>query len=444
MLVVFLLHIRPLYLHYAKKTAPSKAEADLVDSTVLFTYRGRLIQSRTDMDMFYTRLNGHLLTNYGGQAVTTKPLRQLAVAVYRTLLNVRRELTEDDYDGDGEDEEDDGDGGHAVLSGGTAHRLGAEQRDHSVATEARQYGNIRTVDLPMAPEVLVLEFLKVSTLLWTFYGLVVTRDRVGTGTGRKPRSQVQAPVNGATAGSSTLHSTSVLPVEILTAIEQTMDRRADIALALLDDRLSKFRFGTGPVEAGVTANNASLHDWSRELAVLRDYYLDNEAEFRDPSQFQALRALRANSCDLLLNLGTGLGKTSLVLAMARDEQMTASARNFQQCLTVIVSPFVALAQRTFEEARDRGLDVLKFETATNLADLGSGFQAGLVVVSADVAVGPGFRDYLAKLKGSGVLTRVVIDEAHVLVTDAFEYRFTLLNTRCVSRTCRKMSDRTFT
>ena len=65
-------------------------------------------------------------------------------------------------------------------------------------------------------------------------------------------------------------------------------------------------------------------------------------------------------------------------------------------------------------------------------------------MSADVAVGPGFRDYLAKLKGSGVLTRVVIDEAHVLVTDAFEYRFTLLNTRCVSRTCRKMSDRTFT
>ena len=154
-------------------------------------------------------------------------------------------------------------------------------------------------------------------------------------------------------------------------------------------------------------------------------------EFHDPSQFQALRALRANSCDLLLNLGTGLGKTSLVLAMARHEQMTADARNFQKCLTVIVSPFVALAQRTFEEAQDRGVNVLKFDTATDSIDLDSGFRTGLVVVSADVAVGPGFRDFLAKLKGAGVLTRVVIDEAHVLVTAVFEYRITLLNIRCV-------------
>lgn len=444
MLVVFLLHIRPLYLNYAKETAPSPAEAALVDSTVLFTYRGRLIHSRADMDLFYNRLNGHLLNNYGGTAMTTKPLRQISVAVYRSLLNIRPELIEDVDQEDGEDEDDDGLGGRAVFSGGTAHRLGAAQRDHSVATEARQYGNIRTVDLPMAPEVLVLAFLEVSILLWTFYGLVATRNRAAMETERKRGSHVPVPGSGAAAGSSILQSTSVLPVEILTAIAQTMDRKADITLALMTDQLSKLRFGTPPVEAGVSATNASLQEWSRELAVLRDYYQDGAVEFRDPSQFQALHALRANSCDLLLNLGTGLGKTSLVLAMARHEQMTAVTRNFQQCLTVIVSPFVALAQRTFEEAQDRGLDVLKFDTATDSIDLGSGFRAGLVVVSADVAVGPGFRDFLAMLKGAGVLTRVVIDEAHVLVTAAFEYRITLLNTRCVRQECNKMSDMIFT
>lgn len=431
MLTVFLFHIRPLYLSYAKKTASSQAEAALVDSTVLFTYRGRPIESRTDYDMFLTRLNRHLRTCYGGEDMTTKPVRQLAVALFRTLLKVGPELTEDDDEGDGDDEDDDGLGGPAVSSGSTAHRLGAAQRDHSVATEARQYGNIRTVDLPMAPELLVFGFLKVSSLLWKFYGLMVPRERAGMETGRNPRSQMQAPVNGAAAGRSTLQSTSILPVEILTAIEQTMDRKADITLAMINDLLSKLRFETGPVEAGFSEKNASLQDWYRELAVLRDFYRDREVEFRGPSQFQALCALRANNCDLLLNLGTGLGKTSLVLAMALHEQKNAWARKFKQCCTVMVSPFVALAELTFEEARDRGLDVLKFETATSSVELNSTFRAGLVVVSADVAVGPGFRDYLAKLKGAGVLTRVVIDEAHVLVTDAFEYRFPLLNTRCV-------------
>lgn len=430
-LVVFLLHIRPLYLHYAKETAASPAEAALVDSTALFTYRGRLIHSRADMDLFYNRLNGHLLRHYGGRPMTTKPLRQLSVAVYRNLLNIRPDLMEDVDQEDGEDEDDGGFGGRTVFSGGTAHRLGAAQRDHSVATEARNYGTTRTMDFPMAPAVLVLAFLDVSMLIWTFYGLVATRDRAGMETQRKPRSQIQVPVSGAAAGSRTVQTPSVLPVEILTAIEQTMDRKADITLAMITDQLSKVRFGTVPVEAGVTATNASLQDWFRELGVLRDYYQDSKVEFHDPSQFQALRALRANSCDLLLNLGTGLGKTSLVLAMARHEQMTADARNFQQCLTVIVSPFVALAQRTFEEAQDRGVNVLKFDTATDSIDLDSGFRTGLVVVSADVAVGPGFRDFLAKLKGAGVLTRVVIDEAHVLVTAVFEYRITLLNIRCV-------------
>ena len=112
--------------------------------------------------------------------------------------------------------------------------------------------------------------------------------------------------------------------------------------------------------------------------------------------------------------------------MALGEQRTASARNYQHCLTVLISPYVALAQRTITDAQARGLFVRKFETS---APVDTGFRAGVLVVSADVAVNQGFSTHLAKLHASGVLARVVFDEAHVLAIDAFEYRPTLLSMR---------------
>lgn len=180
-LLFVLRYLRPLYLHYCKKLAGSQETVDKMDPSLLFKKRG-LLYTEPDMHAFYDRLNSHY-TKLFGVDITTRQVRQLYVAIYRSVLNIDVQALENIPTGD-DDESDDMAGLGEDYSGGTASNvMGAEQRGHSVETQDHQYGLVGNLDLPMAPIYKILHFRGVTERLQQWGGVLEStmEDQVNLG-----------------------------------------------------------------------------------------------------------------------------------------------------------------------------------------------------------------------------------------------------------------------
>lgn len=204
--------------------------------------------------------------------------------------------------------------------------------------------------------------------------------------------------------------------EVVRTITHALQRRFDQFTAPF---ISSFQqLSTGVRSFFTPTQENTLVEFDDALSALRKFYDNNAVQFKSYSQFLAIQQLLANKQDLLLNLGTGQGKTTLVLAVAKAEQ-----EKTQRCCTVYISPLKALAQQTHQKALESGVDAQTW-TLWLQPD-----RYGLVVVGFEQTTFPESRVWINQMEATGFLSRVVFDEAHVLLTDAYFYRSSMLQCR---------------
>lgn len=204
--------------------------------------------------------------------------------------------------------------------------------------------------------------------------------------------------------------------EVVRTITHALQRRFDQFTAPF---ISSFQqLSTGVRSFFTPTQENTLVEFDDALSALRKFYDNNAVQFKSYSQFLAIQQLLANKQDLLLNLGTGQGKTTLVLAVAKEEQQKTL-----RCCTVYISPLKALADQTHLKAVDSGINAQLWSHDLRVD------RYGLVVVGFEQTTFPEYRDWISQMHAAGYLSRVVFDEAHVLLTDAYTYRSSLLQCR---------------
>ncbi|KAH8144640.1 uncharacterized protein LAJ45_11349 [Morchella importuna] len=138
----------------------------------------------------------------------------------------------------------------------------------------------------------------------------------------------------------------------------------------------------------------------------------NDAKFKSVEQKEALAALLKGVSPLVVVLPTGGGKS--ILLQGPSLELGAG-------VTVLISPFIALSQDIVRRA-----STLKLDCQLWGKDMKQDSQ--LLVVTVESAVSAKFRQYIRRIKEVGRLDRVVVDEAHMLVTMVnFRESFTKLD-----------------
>lgn len=270
------------------------------------------------------------------------------------------DYADNDYDGDDADK--------APLPSGQLRVLGAYQRDHSTRTEELIYGR-STYDLPCSTNKVVVSFLRVSQLLWSWYSLnmVLPGDPTGTPVVAKPRRgpvrrQISTVVNSSFRQGSTvataaappsLGDTSTFQVSMAGVGTTILDGIRVMLLPLVQNAFGLPQ-GNSLQEKPQQSSIPPLHKFHVALRVLRNFTddpgQDQPTYFRDPAQFLAMDGLLAKQEVMLLNFGTGFAKTAMVFAAALSEQNDAK-RSFT------VAPFHALVQQSVRTAVSKGLRV---------------------------------------------------------------------------------------
>ncbi|KAL7903691.1 hypothetical protein GGI35DRAFT_492713 [Trichoderma velutinum] len=137
------------------------------------------------------------------------------------------------------------------------------------------------------------------------------------------------------------------------------------------------------------------------------------ATWRSAKQEECMHAIMRleGSRHLICVLPTGAGKSVLFMAPA-----VMRGRG----TTVVVVPFSRLLDDLVTRAKEKGVDVVHFQSSQVIAREALPYVPRLVIVSADVAVAQDelFMSYMDKLDAGGHLQRVFIDEAHVAITDS--------------------------
>jgi superfamily II DNA helicase RecQ len=124
----------------------------------------------------------------------------------------------------------------------------------------------------------------------------------------------------------------------------------------------------------------------------------------------ALRATGARSEVLIVVLPTGGGKSVFFMLPAAMEQ--------DGSVSVVVVPFVALADDLVGRAQDAGIDCMRWKPGHEAGREGRARDVRLVVVSADVALCDEFLGYLESFRSRGLLRRIFFDECHTVIVDA--------------------------
>lgn len=132
---------------------------------------------------------------------------------------------------------------------------------------------------------------------------------------------------------------------------------------------------------------------------------DAKAEFKSPEQLLAIHEVCSRDRDVLAILPTGAGKSMLFLVPCILEI---------DLVTVIICPLVALNHDMKGRFFKAGLKI-----ATWSERFEKDFRA--VIVSIETAASAGFLQFLEQLCLQKKLARVVIDEAHIVLTSA-DYR----------------------
>ena len=125
------------------------------------------------------------------------------------------------------------------------------------------------------------------------------------------------------------------------------------------------------------------------------------AIFKSDEQRQAVEVALANQSDLICILPCGGGK-SLVYQLAAKQETKQ---------TIVIVPFSALAQETVDNCAKIGLHSALYSSSTEAL----GRSRILVVVIDQVVMGH-FLEQLNMALGQGLVSRIVIDEPHCILT----------------------------
>ena len=129
-------------------------------------------------------------------------------------------------------------------------------------------------------------------------------------------------------------------------------------------------------------------------------------------RIMALRHNRLRSEMLILVLPTGGGKSIFFMLPAAAENVGLGSPT-----SVVVVPFVALADDLVARAQEFGIDCIRWRLRAETERDERERDAGLVVVSADVAVCEEFTGYVESIRTRGLLRRIFFDECHTTITD---------------------------
>ena len=142
------------------------------------------------------------------------------------------------------------------------------------------------------------------------------------------------------------------------------------------------------------------------LQLLRWFVNKPDAEFRG-NQWTALDAMMNRSRhSLLLVEPTGGGKSATFILPTLVEGAG---------LTVAVFPFIALRRGVYKRCYDKNIRCVEW-TPARASNMGQYYNANLVLVQAEYLPNNAFLQFLQVLKVSGRLDRIVVDEAHVRIT----------------------------
>jgi len=140
------------------------------------------------------------------------------------------------------------------------------------------------------------------------------------------------------------------------------------------------------------------------LTALREIYDDEEARFKSEEQMKAVKLALQRKVDVLTILPTGGGK-SLVFQLAAwvEKDLT----------TVVIVPFVALAEEMKDRCIDMGLSCYVWRDSGTILMRES---AQVVIVGVEHAVHPDFQQLLIQMENAKKLARIVLDECHIVLT----------------------------
>lgn len=152
------------------------------------------------------------------------------------------------------------------------------------------------------------------------------------------------------------------------------------------------------------ASNVATND--HILSALRSVLRDNGARFRSAQQEEAVRMACARESPLVVILPTGGGKSQVFMVPA----MLRGAG-----ITIVVAPYAALKNQLVTRCLDAGLDCKPWPEARNS-------WPRLVLISAEAASGDDFLQWAADACTRGAVERIVVDECHLCITAADNYR----------------------
>jgi RecQ family ATP-dependent DNA helicase len=179
------------------------------------------------------------------------------------------------------------------------------------------------------------------------------------------------------------------PVQLRTAMDPSMIRPQSIINDVAPRR-----------NEGMPGSEVS----GRALQALRGLYDDEKAQFKSRKQAEAVRLALERKTDLLVILPTGGGKSVVFMAPAWYET---------QKTTVVIVPFVALIEEMQDRCKEQNLSCYIWKNSNVIL---SQRMAQVILVSVNHAVTPEFRQFLIRLEEAERLSRIVIDECHVLLT----------------------------
>ncbi|EEB05019.2 hypothetical protein SJAG_05173 [Schizosaccharomyces japonicus yFS275] len=148
------------------------------------------------------------------------------------------------------------------------------------------------------------------------------------------------------------------------------------------------------------------------LHGLRDLYQSRTAHFKNSEQAKACGLALLRTCNLLVVLPTGSGKSLVFLLPAYLE-----ARNNSGLVTVLVEPLLSLRQDMLRRAKAAGLSCCQSLEEVRVY-LEAGKLPNIIVFTTDQVVSTSALQLLASLNERHQLARVVIDEAHTIVADS--------------------------
>ncbi len=132
---------------------------------------------------------------------------------------------------------------------------------------------------------------------------------------------------------------------------------------------------------------------------------------RDSMQRDALRLFASNQQEIVIVMPTGSGKSVLFMVMSL---VTAAE------VTIVIMPLVALRQDLIRRCNERKISYWHYNTGDRMQERVHAVPS-LVLVDVEMAVTPAFHAFAKQLLDMDRLDRLVIDEAHLILTAA-DYR----------------------